>query len=716
MRLISAEFINFCQHRDSKVTFAPGLTAVLGRNGSGKSNLMKGIYAAISGDFGRNDGLKTDNINQFASITEPSRIVVNLEHAGANIQIIRGLRPVSTRLRISSSGVRDIVITKTQEASDTLTNLLGISSRMLSDYVFVDQWSIFDFLSMMPAERAKAFQRLFRTEKAEALWKTLGEHYDNIVIKESGIDKDALNKRLADNTHKQEEVQKRLDVINARLAQCDVKKDRALVECYVSKKSKTEKLSNLEVTRLEILKEHSTEIATLRELSCKSSVLGTSLKSREAEYNETRNSLAVYSTNIKMLEAKNNLDKQLEALKANLPTLPTSPVDYIDTTEASNTFMIRLAELKSRVDTSAYFIGLLKDEHNSCPTCGTPRCTFENHKDEYLKGYEQDRNSLIEMNDIYARSMCYEQELMSYKSKVNYYNKQVNEINSIKNNLAAIKTVSTSGKDYSELQLFMTAYEEDLTKFEEMKAPLVKLETTIAQRTKTISQLAIDIAVLKGELDNAETLTEAAFKQAEERLAKYNDQLSKRAEYEGELRGVCSIIAADKQSLAEIVQAENILNAERTWSERVLDFRQVLHRDSLPRIVAQNYLDLMHDEINLLLTRFDSPFTITTDDTLSFIATFKDGRRVQAARLSGGEKVLLALAFRVVVNDIFAKDLGLLCLDEPTAGLDDGNIGCLKTAVERLKELSSTRGLQVIMVTHEKELSYLFDHVIEVGT
>jgi DNA repair exonuclease SbcCD ATPase subunit len=76
--------------------------------------------------------------------------------------------------------------------------------------------------------------------------------------------------------------------------------------------------------------------------------------------------------------------------------------------------------------------------------------------------------------------------------------------------------------------------------------------------------------------------------------------------------------------------------------------------------------------------------------------------------------VLLGVSFRVAVNSMFASDLGLLVLDEPTAGLDKGNLACLQVAFERLRELSRSRGLQVVMITHEENLPAA-DNVIEIG-
>jgi ABC-type lipoprotein export system ATPase subunit len=61
---------------------------------------------------------------------------------------------------------------------------------------------------------------------------------------------------------------------------------------------------------------------------------------------------------------------------------------------------------------------------------------------------------------------------------------------------------------------------------------------------------------------------------------------------------------------------------------------------------------------------------------------------------------------------MFAKDVGLICLDEPTVGLDSYNIAMLGSVFNKLKEITRTKGLQVVLVTHEKSLAPLFDNQI----
>jgi DNA repair exonuclease SbcCD ATPase subunit len=141
--------------------------------------------------------------------------------------------------------------------------------------------------------------------------------------------------------------------------------------------------------------------------------------------------------------------------------------------------------------------------------------------------------------------------------------------------------------------------------------------------------------------------------------------------------------------------------------------RAVFHRNEAPRLVSYTYIEQMLGEVNRTLDLFEAPFRVEMDDNLGFICRFLDGVRVQPdSRLSVGERIVLAMAFRITVNSTFAGQVGVLILDEPTAGLDEHNLGCLPRALERLRDLSLERGLQVLFVTHEARISHLFDKTI----
>jgi DNA repair exonuclease SbcCD ATPase subunit len=168
----------------------------------------------------------------------------------------------------------------------------------------------------------------------------------------------------------------------------------------------------------------------------------------------------------------------------------------------------------------------------------------------------------------------------------------------------------------------------------------------------------------------------------------------------------------DEQA-AEVRQQEQRAKKLRSWSGVAETAREALK--NAPRLVAQRNLQRLESAINELLQVFRVNFVIkvATDGTPTFIAEFFDGRRQVAQRLSVGQKTVLALAFRVAVNAMFAEEIGLLALDEPTASLDQPRIQALAPVLEKLRELSTAKGLQCLLVTHAINLSHLFESAIE---
>ena len=63
MRMHSLELSNFCQHPERMITFAPGLNMLIGPNGSGKTNILRALQFALTGDAG-GERPKADDVYQ----------------------------------------------------------------------------------------------------------------------------------------------------------------------------------------------------------------------------------------------------------------------------------------------------------------------------------------------------------------------------------------------------------------------------------------------------------------------------------------------------------------------------------------------------------------------------------------------------------------------------------------------------------------------------
>jgi DNA repair exonuclease SbcCD ATPase subunit len=168
-----------------------------------------------------------------------------------------------------------------------------------------------------------------------------------------------------------------------------------------------------------------------------------------------------------------------------------------------------------------------------------------------------------------------------------------------------------------------------------------------------------------------------------------------------------------EQQLQDAIAQERQFAKQTSWRQQLQQVRDVLHRDAAPKAVMQRNLVRAQTVINEKLAIFDTTYRVTADPVdLSFIATFPDGRTQPADRLSIGQKVLLALSFRLAMSELHAQ-LGFLVLDEPTAFLDEHHIAGFAPVLLQLREVAAARGLQCLMVTHEQQLAPLFDDVIQ---
>jgi DNA repair exonuclease SbcCD ATPase subunit len=138
-----------------------------------------------------------------------------------------------------------------------------------------------------------------------------------------------------------------------------------------------------------------------------------------------------------------------------------------------------------------------------------------------------------------------------------------------------------------------------------------------------------------------------------------------------------------------------------------------LRKDGLPKLVHASVLRQLCSVVNEELFFFDNPFKVEVGEDLSFVAYFEDERVIPSKALSGGQKVMLALSFWSAVSRVFAKNLGVMILDEPTDGLDADNNERLYSIMQRWRTLLHQRGQQVIIITHDEGMSSVFDQIIQ---
>lgn len=703
MRAVRLELFNFCQHRHVVHDFGPGLTAVLGPNGSGKSNFIGAMKFALTGEI-PSAGKKETNICQLASETESSFVSFRFQHGGFDATVKRWLRPARpSELTIVGADP----ISQDRRINTRIEELLCERS-IIDDIVMVNQGDIFGFLSQKPAKRAEAFAKIFRTARAETCWKALGDHIRSRPVSVTAVDCEVLRTQIItlDNRrrellvitgeHSVEELQQQFQTAsNTAQRYTQVSQYRTQAQQV---NQQVESLNGTIGTLEAHIAENEENVGTLREAAAGS----------EAAAEQAKVALANLDHITAINKQKENLRQRIVGNEEMLVDPPEGPEGHDKTT-----LLQRDAEISALSATINKQQDLLDscDQHGvaECPTCHTPVDNLQDAISEANGKLPLERENLAKLQRAKLEHANYLDRLTRYH--------QVREQTEmmLKRDREALEGLETAPPMPSEspealLQLvnehsqYTSAIAQYDTVVNDGKAQLANLSGQVEQLIRRSTELGNQIGEIDVPPDEAlEAQREAV------RLRRLIDQV---ALANNELIQVDTSLAGQQARLADGEAAEQANENVRLWVERLGPVRDLLHREAAPRFVSQRNLQRIQIAVNEHLERFDTDFRVRADEGLSFVARFTDGKNIPAERLSGGQQVVLALAFRLAVNFMYS-DLGFLSLDEPTAYLDAHHIAGFEPVLNRLREYATSRGLQCIMITHEQSLAHLFDSVVQ---
>ena len=251
---------------------------------------------------------------------------------------------------------------------------------------------------------------------------------------------------------------------------------------------------------------------------------------------------------------------------------------------------------------------------------------------------------------------------------------------------------------------------------------LKECEADYKEKTRAASRKMSRLELERKALDDARADIEQLPATADDLYARAVARLTEHEGLATEISGIEGRISAKQEALSGY---ETLLDELRAKIERhktmgalrevVSDVRELFHWQNIPKIVAQANLAGITGEVNEALSIFGDPFWVESDENLSFKVHFPSSPSRNAGALSGGQKAVLAICFRIAVNKLFGSNVGMMFLDEPTAGLDNENIEYFREALQLLAV--KVRGRQqVVIITHATELQSTFDQVVSIET
>jgi exonuclease SbcC len=701
-----AVFKNFGRHEFLEVDFVQGLNGIFGVNGGGKSTVTDGIFAAISNEWGRFHGVKTDNIRDLAHEKAESSIYIEAESLGVGWTLHRGLRPNKSELLIEG---RTKGIHKANEIQHALEEDLGVNMKLLEKYVFVPQWSMFSFLSETAGDRAKTFQHLCGTGKAEEICQAIvklleAEDFPTDVVDNT----DEIRARLATERGELEVAEDEAARARKKLLSAD---REAKAKRIIAKRKEfdrlTEEVRALAEEEEQAEKTAKTEAAKLKSRQELVNDLADALGELRPGADTARAQLSQLDQFAQAADRKAKQEKRLAAMRD--PVAPEKPDGYLESEEERNH---RDATIIGNTAEVAKIKGIIRQFGDTgvaeCSLCGTK--TGEIPVEEYRNALPVIEGTLRKLVSEQERDKRWALAFADYHSERQARDKRRKEL---EEDIAALSAIDAVDVAPEELLLAVQDFEEQEANLEQARKLASKATRLSVRADTSLEELQKRIAENKAaQLKNV--VKDVNVEKATKALDKHTAARVEVAKFDERVLGLQSEVDDDEKLLAKMeAQLQRQMKAIK-FAKMLRGVRKVMHRQNLPKDVAQENLEDMEDDINEVLEHFGNPFWVEASDDLSFDVHFPGEPTRPAARLSGGQKVMLAVAFRAAVSSLFSDEVGMMCLDEPAAGLDEANVDFLAEALKRFgAEVRGKR--QVIMVTHANSLRPSFDQVIEVG-
>jgi exonuclease SbcC len=705
MQLMQLEVKNWCQHTFRVCKFTRGLVAIVGKIGSGKSNLLGAVCWLLTGE-NPNSGVKSDNVAQLSTGEDSSYAKLEFEHSGHFVVVTRYLLPEKEP---STLIVDDVEVARGDKAVTAyIEKLLGIDSKFISRFVIVAQNEIFAFIEDGPAETDKFFQKLFGTAGAEKCQEVIGKQLAKLVIPEVITPSYQLAEQVTKLDDQISELSGQIEQLPATAEfMASQTEQRQIIQNWETKVNLTNDLVRAE----ELVKTNADKVTELTTAcvqydndvkAIKDVIAGNQEASTSAKV--ALNHLATYKKIAAVKDATKKRLAQIEELKAS--KVEPAIVSESDKAEARSDAL--LAEYKLN-EAKSFIAVFSKAGVANCPTCHTPAANLADELDRV-------KAELPKLTDAVTQAKTYVTHLAISAGMREDWEKEIQRLD------AEAQQLRESTKTFSNIEAPETSEEELLklvTNHENLQKALSEIEP-IAQKSREKK------ATLEGMLETSKAHSkhiadaiaaipeqESTAELAKATLLLLTQQFSQRQELEKEYAGLSVERANLFTQLQEAQKNEQSAATLRKWTEVAETAKGALK--AAPKLVTKRNLQRLEVAINELLQVFGVDFFVkaATDDSSSFMAEFFDGRKQPARRLSYGQKTVLALAFRVAVNSLFAEHIGLLALDEPTAYLDQQRIRALAPVFEKLREFSTARGLQCLLVTHEMSLAHLFESTVE---
>lgn len=721
------ELVNYCQHGHREITIAGNLIAVVGRNGVGKSNMLGALQFALTGE--QPDKNKADLLHWGA---KEGHVVLEFEQDGKPGRIERSVS--SNKVTLEYDGVTTSGITNVAKEIETR---LHMDKDLIRQSVFVRQTEVDAIISAKTDKRDRevAFQKLLGIDAAK-IHKNLT---DWIYATTKPV---AYDVQLAEANQRLGELETRVQAVEdeVRAAEKDLADFGEVDESGSVKFTKAlAAVSAVLQARAGVQTCAGTVIAREKDLEWAREKAGLLGEDPGFDLVLLAEQAAVLRDELRKIGAKEAAEAEISGARQ----------AYADAVAADHPSAEHVAALAAEADAVKAELSAVRAEQalrrkslssldgteSTCPVCGRPlEANMVERLRAELASLGEDETRLAanlqakHTEHVSAMGMAgtWQRAVDTQKARLDVATAELERLNA---DAPAIDraTAEAAMAENSKHQIAQRDYDAKAAEYKKAVGD-AELRLSLANQAKADmeARLADAVAVAKklcgdeaaADWEKAEKALESVVAEADRRRARRVDlqmAVTRASATRDEVLKSLEMLRKTVESLKAAQDEQDELAKRLHVAERVKDW---FHYTNGPRVIVTYVLGRLTDNVNRFLGNFTAPFIVTPDpEQVGFRVQFTDGRDCPedppgTGVLSGGERVQLAVAFRLAIYAMFARKLGLLSLDEPTAYLDESNVDRFGVLLTKVREVARNMNAQVFMATHEQAVIPHMDSVI----
>jgi len=366
-----------------------------------------------------------------------------------------------------------------------------------------------------------------------------------------------------------------------------------------------------------------------------------------------------------------------------------------------------------------------------CPLCGSHIDDFNSLRQKLVQKLDQLNSTLkaeeSKFNQTFAAAEDGSKALTAYSIKVKMLDNQITQID------AALKEMPATTVKPGQILAELTGMQEVRQQLEQLFRQKSSLEAQVDINNRYHKDYLVEysaaLAVVREIPECQNQALESALQSVQNTVRQIDLTLTQAQERKVKIASLASrtSVLTDSMTTAQrnLAELERKRGQQSTYADAKATLertRDWFHYANGPHSLAVSVLEDLTSIVNSFLQRLNAPFVAFASTTdLGYRCSFVDGRLMpkdslpDADELSGGQKALLAISFRLASYCMFANKQGVLVLDEPLAYLDADNVNNFCGLLGKLKEVTKSLDLQLFVSTHEKQTLPFFDSVIDLN-